>query len=210
VLKLFPSHNGGARLYERLACRKQFTDDVAMLNYVVDEMIKRETRAGLLDLRFFIPNGLEDWLEEMALAYVEEGRYSDIDRKQAVEYGKLVLREGVDEATEDHMLTSLVRFPLFQSGPDQQKIAFAHDLIAELLAARGYIRRISTQAADVGYRLSRSNLNDSAILRFMAVRVGATEEAAIINELQHGALQGRSFRRLLPQLGSFKRGFSGL
>jgi hypothetical protein len=178
----------------------QFTDDVAMLNFIVDQMISREVKAGLLDLKLFIPNGLEDWLEEMALAYVEDGRYADIDRKQATEYGKLVLREGVGEATEDHILTSLVRFPLFQFGTEQQKIAFAHDLIAELLAARGYIRRIPKQAADVGYRLSRSNLLDSAILRFMAARMADVEEKAIVDQLHHGALQGRSLAALLSLL----------
>jgi hypothetical protein len=178
----------------------QFTDDVAMLNFIVDQMITREVNAGLLDLKLFVPNGLEDWLEEMALAYVEDGRYADIERKQATEYGKLVLRDGIDEAAEEHILTSLVRFPLFQLGTEPQKIAFAHDLIAELLAARGYIRRVPKQAADVGYRLSRSNLLDSAILRFMAARMTDTDERAIVVELHHGNLQGRSLAALLSLL----------
>jgi Pentapeptide repeats (9 copies) len=178
----------------------QFTDEVAMLNYIVDGMIQREVNAGLLDLHLFLSGGLEDWLEEMALGYIEEGRYSDIDRKQAIEYGQLVLRDGVDEATQDNTLTSLLRFPLFRPGTEQNKIAFTHDLIAELLAARGYARRIPKQAAEIGYRLSHYDLHEASVLRFIAAKLGDVEQKAIADQIQHGALEGRTLAVLLSLL----------
>lgn len=179
---------------------REFSDDVAMLKYTVDEMIKREIGKGLLDLRLLIDGGLDLWLEEIALAYIEEGRYADIDRKEAIDYGRLVLRDGVDEEAEEHILTSLLQFPLFRSGTERQKVAFAHDLIADFLAARGYIRRISKQTADVGYRLSRFEPRDSALFRFIARNLGQSEEAAIVAEVQRGALIGRSLASLLSLL----------
>jgi hypothetical protein len=178
----------------------QFTGDVDMLNYIIDGMIKREVNAGLLDLHLFLPGGLEEWLEEMALTYIEEGHYADIDRKQAIEYGELVLREGVEEATRENSLTSLLRFPLFRPGTELHKIAFAHDLIAELLAARGYARRIPKQAAEIGYRLSHYDLQEASVLRFIAARLGDSEQKAITDKIQHGALEGRTIAVLLTLL----------
>ena len=178
----------------------QFTDEVAMLNYIVDGIIKREVDAGLLDLQLFLPGGLEEWLEEMALAYIEEGRYSDIDRKQAIEYGQLVLRDGTDEETQENTLTSLLRFPLFRPGTEQNKIAFTHDLIAELLAARGYVRRLPKQAAEIGYRLSHNDLQEASVLRFVAARLGSAELKAVADQIQQGALEGRALAILLSLL----------
>jgi hypothetical protein len=178
----------------------QFTDDVSMLNYIVDGMIQREIKAGLLDLHVFLPGGLEEWLEEMALAYIEEGRYADIDRKQAIEYGQLVLQEGADEAIQQNTLTSLLRFPLFRSGTEPHKIAFTHDLIVELLAARGYTRRIPKQAAEIGYRLSHYDLQDASVLRFIATRLEEVEQTAITDQIKHGALEGRTLAVLLSLL----------
>lgn len=120
----------------------EFNDDVAMLDHVIDQMIKREIDKDLLDLRFLQPSGLEDWLEQIAVNYVEGSRYSDIDRDEATEYGRLVLRDGVDEKTERHILISLLQFPLFREGIQTGRIAFTHDLIAEALAARFYIRAL--------------------------------------------------------------------
>lgn len=179
---------------------REFSDDLSMLKYTVDEMIKREVDKGLLDLRLLIDGGLDLWLEEIALAYVEEGRYSDIDREKAIEYGRLVLREGVDEQTEEHILTSLLQFPLFKQGTESQKVAFAHDLIADFLAARGYSRRILKQPRDVASRLSRFEPQDSPLYRFIARNLGPQEEAAIGSEIQRGALTGRSLAAILSLL----------
>jgi len=115
---------------------KDFTDEGALLNYVINQMIDREVKKGLLDLSLFEQDGLIQWLEQIALDYVEGQRYADIDRDRAMEYAELVLRAGLDEKTKHHILTSLVQFPLFRAGEKTGLIAFSHDLIAETLAAR--------------------------------------------------------------------------
>jgi len=119
---------------------RDFSDDVALLNHVIDEMVQREIDKRLLDVRFVETNGLGEWLEQIAIDYVEGQRYAEINRDQAMEYGEVVLREGLDEGTKDHILTTLLQFPLFRAGEKTGRIAFAHDLIAETLAARAYLR----------------------------------------------------------------------
>jgi len=110
-----------------------FGDEVTMLNYVVDQMIDREINKGLLDLGVFVPDGLQEWLEQLAAGYVEEQRYADISRDEAMMYGELVLRDGLDQNIKNHILTSLVQFPLFRAGSETGLIGFTHDLIAEAL-----------------------------------------------------------------------------
>jgi hypothetical protein len=177
-----------------------FGDDVAMLNHVVDRMIQREVDKGLLDLRLLLPNGLQDWLEQIAINYAEGRRYADIDRDEAMEYGRLVLRDGVDERTERHILLSLLQFPLFRAGTETGRIAFAHELIADALAARIYLRGLRERVGNIGVRLSRVDLEDPTILRFMAGGVSHAEEASVLEELQRASPQDRAFAVLLTLL----------
>lgn len=179
---------------------QDFADDVALLNHVIDEMVHREEKKGLLDLRLLEPNGLNDWLEQIAVDYVEGQRYADISRDAALEYGQLVLQPTLDENTKHHILTSLLQFPLFRAGEKTGMVAFAHDLIAETLAARFYLRIIPKQPRDVASRLSRVDLDNPTLLRFMASRLGRTEEQALAKEIQSGGLQGRGLAVALSLL----------
>lgn len=177
-----------------------FTDDVALLNHVVDHMIQREIEKGLLDLHLFVTDGLQEWLEQIAIGYVEGQRYADINHEEAMIYGELVLREGLDQETKNHVLTSLVQFPLFRAGSEAGFIGFTHDLIAEALAARAYVRILCRQPEDVARRLVRIDLEDPSLLRFMAHRFGTEEETKVIEELQRGGSHRRSVAVLLSLL----------
>jgi len=177
--------------------RIEFCDDVALLNYVVDEMIKRETDKGLLDIRFFEDRGLELWLEQMAVNYVEEGRYAGITRDHASEYGQLVLRSELNEDSRNHIMRTLLQFPLFQAGSETGLLKFTHDLIAQVLAARGYLVDLTKNCADTGRRLSHTDLEDPVILRFMAKRMGQSELSQVLEELRRGGLADRGLSSLL-------------
>jgi len=179
---------------------QDFADDIALLNHVIDQMIRREERKGLIDFRFFQPNGLNDWLEQIAVDYVEGQKYTDISRDAALEYGELVLEPLLDEKTKHHILTTLLQFPLFRAGERTGLVAFAHDLIAEALAARFYVRIIPKQPREVARRLSRVDLEDPNLLRFIASRLGKIEEQVLVKEIQTGSLQGRSFSVALSLL----------
>ena len=170
---------------------RDFGDEVAMLNHVIDQMIGREIKKGLLDLGVFEPDGLQEWLEQLAAGYVEGQRYADISRDEAMMYGELVLRDGLDENMKNHVLTSLVQFPLFRAGSETGLIGFTHDLIAEALAARAYVRTLSRQPAELARRLSRIDLEDPSLLRFMARRFGPEQYEAVVAELRRGGIHGR-------------------
>lgn len=177
--------------------RTEFSDDVALLNYVIDQMIQRETDKGLLDVRLFEDGGLEQWLELMAVTYIEESRHAGITRDYASEYGQLVLRPGLDEDSQNHIITTLLQFPLFQAGSEIGLLSFTHELIAQTLAARVYLTDLMKNPAEAGRRLSRTDLEDPVILRFMAKRMGHSELTRVLEELRCGGLPDRALAILL-------------
>jgi hypothetical protein len=179
---------------------QDFTDDVGLLNHVIDQMIDREVEKGLLDLRLFEPNGLFEWLEQIAVDYIEGQRYADINRDRAMEYAQLVLRAELDAKTRNHILTSLVQFPLFRAGEETGLITFAHDLIAEALAARAYLRLLPRRPREVAQRLTRLDLEDPTLLRFIASKLDRKGEEALIEEMRRGSLHQRSYATALSLL----------
>lgn len=176
---------------------QEFSDDVTMLNHAIDQMIQRDIGKGLLDLQLFEPQGLESWLELVACDYVEGG---SIKRSDAEGYGSMVLGKGVDEQTQKHVLISLLRFPLFSAGAESGLISFTHELIAGALAARAYVRSLRQYPADVGKRLSRVDLDEPALLRFMASRIGEPEATAVVQALKGQDVLAREFAVLLSLL----------
>jgi len=175
---------------------QDFEDDISMLDHVIDQMLQREVAKGLLDLRYFESRGLDDWLEEIAVSYVD-GRYADLNKEVALEYGRLVLRDGVDEKTKDHLLITLLQFPLFRGGSESGRIAFAHDLVADAIAARRYARLLIRLPMEVARQLARTDLGAASVLRFMARKLDDKQEAAIAEELKRGRLHGREYVALL-------------
>ena len=133
----------------------------------------------------------------MAIAYIEEGRRAGITRDYASEFGQSMLRLGVAEDSLNHIMATLLRFPLFQAGSEKGLLAFTHDLIAEALAARQYLACLTRNPAETGRRLSRTDLEDPVILRFMAKRMGHPELTGVLEELRRGGLQERALAMLL-------------
>jgi len=176
---------------------REFDNDVDLLNHVVDQMIDRESKKGLIDLRMLEDHGIEEWLESIATDYLEDGRYADIDREKVMEYGKLILRENVDDEIKRHILTSLLQFGIFCAGLQTGKVSFTHDLIAEVLAARSYLKLLLRNPDAVAQRLSNIDLEDPTILRFLAIRLDRKAESAVVESLQKGTLEDKGFAVLL-------------
>lgn len=145
---------------------KRFGDEVELLNYTVDTMVSREIAKGMFDQNSFDEDGLNDWLETIAAEYVE-GQYAGLASDEVQEYAELVLRDGLDRGVRDHILTSLRNFPLFQSGNEGGQVAFVHDLVADVVAARHYRKLINGGRKDTFRRLEHVDVDYPPLLRFM-------------------------------------------
>jgi len=185
--------------YREKEALDSFNHDVDLLEYVIECMIEREKEKKVLDIDLFEPNGLDDWLQQIAANYLESG-YSDIDINEAILYGKVVLRDGVSEQDENHVLTSLLQFPLFRPGADVGRFSFDHELIAEVLASRKYLDTLSKQPITVARILSTSPLQDATIHHFIAARLVEKQRTAIRKALHVEELSGRTFGVLLTLL----------
>ena len=161
-------------------------DDVELLNTVIDEMVAREREKGLLHESFFGEDGLADWMEEIAVDYVEGQGYAETE--QAREYGEYVLQSNLDSDRRDNILRSLLQFPLFSPSEGTGRIAFAHDLIAQALAARFYLKQIGGQRTSVFGRLAGVDFEDPVLLRFVASRLTPEMTTFVLEQLRNGVV----------------------
>lgn len=181
-----------------------FTDDIELLNKVIDQMVDREIKEKrLLDMRSFEEDGLNEWMESIARDYIENG-YSGINSEHAKEYGELVLDPDLDTETMQSTVMGLLQFPLFREGKETGLIGFAHELIAEALAARAYLRSLQSSQTKIyetcDLLAQYIDLENPMLLRFIAK--GLSDEAIKLlrKEIQEKKLEGRGFAVALSLL----------
>ena len=168
-----------------------FSDEVELIEHTISAMKDREIKKGLFDSACFEENGLDEWLEQIAADYIE-GKYAGFQRDEAEEYGPLVLRDGLSADEQQHIIVSLLNFPLFQAGSESGKVAFVHDLVADAVAARHYLKRLGNETHEVLKRLAHVDVDRPPLLRFMARRIEEAGRMAIVDELRRPS-KDRSF-----------------
>lgn len=160
-----------------------FSDEVELIDHMIEIMKEREIEKGLFDNASFVEDGLDDWLEQIAADYIE-GQYAGFQRDEAEEYGRYVLRDGLSEGEQHNILTSLLNFPLFQAGNESGRISFDHDLVADAVAAKYYLKRLDREAAEVLKRLANVDVDRPPLLRFMAMQIHEHASKALAEELR--------------------------
>ena len=178
--------------YQESGDLSRFSDEVELLDYTIESICDREIEKEQFDRTSFEEDGLDDWLEQIAADYVE-GQYADVRRDEVEEYGTFVLRDGLSKNERQHILTSLLNFPLFQAGRESGKVSFVHDLVADAIAARYYLKRFGTSgherkgrrgSADLIERLAHVDIEDPSLLRFIAKRIDEMRLNTLVQELR--------------------------
>ena len=173
-------------------------DDVELLNSVIDDMVKREKKKGLLDESNFVQHGLEDWMEAIAVEFLDGKGYTDT--AQTREFGEYVLKSDLSVDTRENILNSLIQFPLFSSSEEGTgRIAFAHELIAQALAARSYLKEMSRERerTTVFDRLTSIDFDDPVLLRFIASRCTPKMTTYILGLLRGGGISEAAYGAVL-------------
>jgi hypothetical protein len=178
---------------------EEFRDDFSLLEFTVNEMIKREAEKQVLRLEDFQPNGVMEWLETVASEYFSSN-FTGVDREDVEVYARAVLHPGLSEEEQTNSVTALVQFPLFSAGSEPGVVTFQHELVAEYLAARYLVERFFSDPSRVVSALaSRLDFLETPIARFMAGQIrrrpGGTE--ALRQALLTMSLQGLGFTNLL-------------
>lgn len=180
-------------------------DDVELLNSVIDDMVMRERGKGLLDESCFEQDGLADWMEEIAVEFIEGQGYADTE--QAREFGEIVLQTDLSDERRDDILSSLLQFPLFsRSEEGTGRVVFAHELIAQALAARFYLKAIGKESTTVFDRLTSVDFEDPVLLRFVASRLSPKMSSFVLNQLRIGGISEDAYGAALFLLLLFHPG----
>ena len=137
-------------------------------------------------------------MEEIAVDYIEGQGYAETS--QAREFGEYVLQSNLDSERREDILRSLLQFPLFSSSEDTGRIAFAHDLIAQALAARFYLKQIALRRSSVFARLPQIDLDDPVLLRFVASRFTTEMTSFLLEQIRDGAIANGNFGTALSLL----------
>jgi hypothetical protein len=181
---------------------EDFTDDFTLLSHAITGIIEREKEIGVLKPSNLQPNGLDEWLETIAsVCYTTN--FKGINKADAETYAMLVSHPDLSESERTSTITTLLQFPLLARGAEVGILTFEHDLIAEYLVGRYWLRRLISDPPRMAHELStRVDFADSLVGRYIATQLpkqpGGIE--AITRALQHEALPGRGFTVLLQLL----------
>jgi hypothetical protein len=174
-----------------------FANDLDLVAELLKRMVEREIEKGLVDLRVFEPDGLNLWLEDVAMHFLEGGQ-ADIASDDADTFARLVLAKGVSDDKADQTVTALLQFPFFVAGAASRSIRFAHEIVAAYLTSRAYLRRFTERPEDVAVRLGPvPDFDDSILVRNMAAKMNPDQQSRLITCLKKGELGARAYRNLL-------------
>ena len=172
------------------------------IDQVVHSIIGREEDKGVLSQSQFEPDGLEEWLEEVAFHFYDGG-FSGLTVDEVEQYAELVLRGNLLPKQREQVMISLVQFPLFSSARETGLIAFEHELVCEYLAGRFMLRRMQSNPSWAARTIrGRNDLADSLIVRYIAGELPKHPGLlnAVAETLRSGSLIGRAFTNLLQIL----------
>jgi uncharacterized protein YjbI with pentapeptide repeats len=181
----------------------EFSSDWALIEHSVSRIIEREKGKGVLSDHYFQPNGLDEWLETMAYEYYTTNSRG-ISKADAEEYAEAILSSGLPDEERQNAITALVQFPLLARGAETGLLAFEHELIAEYLVGRYWLRRLFQDPAKVAREMSRKEgFADSLLARYLAAHLpaqpGGIDSLAKVLA-RSGDLLGRDFAVLLQLL----------
>lgn len=189
--------------YKQKKTLTDFANDFTLIDQAIKGIIKREiVNKKLLSLEQFENNGLDEWLETLALeCYYED--FKGIEKTDLEEYARYVLSPQLSKEEYKKALSNMVQFPLFAPGIKLGLITFKHELIAGYLAGRYLMKRIFQNPIYVGKSLgSRIDFADSLIARYMANAIAGTKEGIhkIYTILKTQKPPGNSFANILQLL----------
>lgn len=174
-------------------------DEFQLIDLAITGIIDREIDKQLLDPQHFVPEELQEWLETIAFESYETS-FAGLAKAEIEEYAQLVLHSHLPVEERDNAITTLLQFPLFTSGAQPGTVVFKHELIAEYLAARYLLDRVTTDSAWVARSLGeRADFAKSLLARYMARNLPKHEGRldTVVAALRSGELTGRAFSNML-------------
>ena len=119
---------------------REVQDEVELIDLALRRMCKREYQKGALREDILPTDALIEWLEELA-AISYEGR--GVSVRELAELASVVpalVQQDLSESDMEALVAQIEMLPFFQPSPVTRRIEFTHEIVAELLAARRFLR----------------------------------------------------------------------
>jgi hypothetical protein len=184
----------------RSKSKTSFTNDLEVLAYSASQIVQREIDKGVLPKGVMSEAALNDWLEAVAVENYESN-FAGVSQQAVEDYAQMVMPEGLGEQASRDLQLAFVQFPIWEGGGRSGVIRFKHEIIAEYLTGRAFLRILDGDPGNVGLRLGRRmDLHDSVVLRMMAHNLTREHRLAVEKALREGNLSGRSYSNLMMLL----------
>lgn len=181
---------------------RETSSDFELIGHAVSGIIDREIGKGLIVREHFEEEGLDEWLETLAVEFYEDN-FVGLRIDGVRDYAEIVVREELMGEERQNMITSLIQFPVFAPGTKPGLLIFKHELIAEYLAGRYLTKQLKNNPSRAARALAgKTDLVESLIGRYMASQLVGDGAAisTIVRALHTEALGERGDANLLQLL----------
>ena len=144
-------------------------DEVQLVDLALHRMCQREYEKGALREDVLPADALVEWLEELAAISYEDRGVSVRELGELASVVPALIQQDLAEAKMEALVAQIEMLPFFRPSPVTRRIEFTHEIVAELLAARRFLKELRSGDPRFVARVSiRPWPADSVFFRILA------------------------------------------
>ena len=170
-------------------------DEIGLIDLALRRMCDREYQKGALKEDVLPADALIEWLEELAAMSYEEGGVSVQELGELASVVPVLIQQDLPDSEMESLVAQIEVLPFFRTSAVTRRIEFTHEIVAELLAARRFLRELGTGDPRFAARVSiRPWPADSVFFRILA---GSGMASALIDTYNGESLRPIARRNLI-------------
>ena len=170
-------------------------DEIELMDLALRRMCEREYQKGALREDVLPADALIEWLEELAAISYEDRGVSVRELAELASVVPALIQQDLGESEMEALVAQIEMLPFFRPSPVTRRIEFTHEIVAELLAARRFLKELRTGDPRFAARVSiRPWPTDSVFFRILA---GGETAAALIDTYSRESLRPVARRNLI-------------
>ena len=174
---------------------KDVHDEIGLLDLALRRMCEREYEKGAVPEDILPAGALIEWLEELAAISYEDRGVSVRELRELAAVVPALIQQDLDDSEMEALVAQIEMLPFFRPSPVTRRIEFTHEIVAELLAARRFLKELRAGDPRFAARVSiRPWPTDSVFFRVLA---GSGMSGALIDIYSQESLRPIAQRNLI-------------
>ena len=170
-------------------------DEIELIDLALRRMCEREYQKSALRKDVLPAEALIEWLEELAAISYEDGGVSVQELGELASVVPALIQQDLAESDIEALVAQIEMLPFFRPSPVSRRMEFTHEIVAELLAARRFLRELKSGEPRFAARVSiRPWPADSVLFRILA---GSGTSSALIDMYSRESLRPIARRNLI-------------